>query len=376
MGKDLRGKELGRGISQRTDGLYTARFTNRAGKRIQKYFKKLQECRRWLADAEFENEHGNVLFGSMPTVDTWFQYWISDIKGNSIRYNTKRIYELRYYNNISPVIGKMLLPDVLPLHCQHILQNMSCRYVDSSIKHCRTVMKMLFEDAVENRLITQNPITRSVKSVSLKETRERNALTIEEQKILLDSAKNSIHSNQFAFILQTGLRVGELTGLKWSDVDFEKGIINVSRTMVYIHSKKEWQCGEPKTKNSKRTIPLTKEAVRILKNQKARMKQLKVIPLEYNDFVFLSERGTPITKDSYNSCLRSYCKRKSLPLVSMHLLRHTFATRCIESGMRPKTLQMILGHSNIGITMNLYVHVTENAKEKEIKNVEDGLLVI
>lgn len=102
MGKDLREKELGVGISQRKDGLYTARFTDRNGKRKQQYFKKLQECRNWLADAQFENEHGNVLQGENPTVDAWFDYWIENIKGQTIRDNTKRNYLERYEKNIKP----------------------------------------------------------------------------------------------------------------------------------------------------------------------------------------------------------------------------------------------------------------------------------
>lgn len=212
MGKDLKGKELGIGISQRSDGLYTARFTNRAGKRVQKYFTKLQECRKWLADAQYAEEHENVLFGSVPTVDAWFQYWFSNIKSDNIRYNTKRIYERRYTHDISPVIGKMLLTDVLPLHCQYVLKNMAGKYVDSSLRHCKTIMSMLFDDAVENELITKNPVTKNVKAVSKKMTRDRNAMTIEEQKILLHSTKESVYSNQFVLVLQTGLRVGDAYG--------------------------------------------------------------------------------------------------------------------------------------------------------------------
>ena len=137
MGKDLRGKELGVGISQRKDGLYTARFTDRSGKRRQQYFKKLQECRNWLADAQFENEHGNVLQGENPTVDAWFDYWIENIKGQTIRDNTKRNYLERYRRNIKPILGSMLVRDVKPIHCQNVLLNMSKTYSNAMIEYCR-----------------------------------------------------------------------------------------------------------------------------------------------------------------------------------------------------------------------------------------------
>ena len=172
------------------------------------------------------------------------------------------------------------------------------------------------------------------------------------------------------------LTKAELIGLKWSDIDFGNKTLTVNRTMMYINKKEGWQIGEPKTLKGKRCIPLTKEAVRVLNNQKEKMRQLRVIPFEYKDFVFLNANGIPITKDAYNSRLRSCCCKESLPLVSMHILRHTFATRCIESGMRPKTLQGILGHSKINITMDLYVHLMEDTKEKELRAIESQLQVV
>lgn len=112
-----------------------------------------------------------------------------------------------------------------------------------------------------------------------------------------------------------------------------------------------------------RDVPLTQEAVDILKNQKEKLKSLKVRPIEFSDTVFLCRDGTPTKNSAYDTKLFYYCDKAGVKRFSMHVLRHTFATRCIEAGMKPKTLQMILGHSNIGITMNLYVHVTEDEKE-------------
>lgn len=376
MGKDLRGKELGVGISQRKDGLYTARFTDRQGKRRQQYFKKLQDCRNWLADAEFEDEHGSVLYGENPTVDAWYQYWIDNIKGDNIRFNTKRNYIERYKRNIKPFIGNMQLKDVKPLHCQNVLNQMSDSYANSSIYHSRLVMWMLFDSAVENELIEKNPVTKSVKCTSGRKSKEMRALTVDEQKLFLETVKGTRNYNQYALLLQTGLRTGEMIGLRWSDVDFENRVLHVRRTMEYRYSEGQWKVGEPKTKNSVRDVPLTQEAVDILKNQKERLKSLKVRPLEFKDSVFLREDGTPPKNSSYDTRLFYYCGKAGIPKFSMHVLRHTFATRCIEGGMRPKTLQMILGHSNIGMTMNLYVHVTDDEKAKEVQNIEKMLKIV
>ncbi len=376
MGKDLKGKELGIGISQRKDGLYTARFTDSTGKRKQQYFKKLQECRQWLADAQFEDEHGNVLKCENPTVDAWYQYWIDNLKGNNIRYNTRKCYRNRYEINIKPFIGDMLLGEVKPLHCQKILKHMERKYTNAVIKHSRLVMYMLFDSALENELIQKNPVTKSVKCSGGKESKKSRALTREEQKLFLEAIKGTNVYNQYAIILQTGLRVGEMVGLRWADVDFENKVIHVERTMGYYASIGQWVVGEPKTENGVRDIPLTQEAVNILKNQKEACRLLNAKSTEFSDLVFLREDGTPMKNCAYDSRLSKLCRRVGIEHFSVHALRHTFATRCIESGMKPKTLQMLLGHSNIGITMDLYVHVLDDEKEKEIECVERSLNVM
>ena len=121
---------------------------------------------------------------------------------------------------------------------------------------------------------------------------------------------------------------------------------------------------------------MTQEAVDILKNQKEKLKSLKVRPIEFKDSVFLWRDGTSTKNSAYDTKLFYYCDKAGIQRFSMHVLRHAFATRCIESGMRPKTLQMILGHSNIGINMNLYVHVTDDEKAKEVQNIEKMLKIV
>ncbi len=375
MGKDLRGKELGVGISQRKDGLYTARFTDSLGKRRQQYFKKLQECRQWLADAQFEDENGGINASGDMTVETWFDYWIENIKGANAKKNTISNYINRFNNSIKPYIGNMKLRDVKPLHCQNVLNQMvASDYKNSTIGLVRTAMKMMFEDAVENDIILKSPVTKAVNCTQGKESSEKNALTVEEQRIFLEFAKKSSYYLQYAFILQTGIRVGELIGLKWSDVDFERKILCISRTTNQING--EWVTGTPKSRAGTREIPLTDEAVKILKEEKKRHGRISVIPMQFHDFVFVSKNGKSIDNSSYNAALRKISAKAGIEQISIHTLRHTFATRCIEAGMQPKTLQTILGHSKIDVTMNIYVHVMEKTKNAEMKNVEAALKVI
>ena len=124
MGKDLKGKELGVGIVQQANGLYVARFTDKHGRRQSKRFKKLQECRKWIADATYIDEHTDIENATDMLVDAWFEYWIS-VKKKTVRPNTVRNYTERYERNIKAVIGKELLTEVKPIHCQKIFSDMA-----------------------------------------------------------------------------------------------------------------------------------------------------------------------------------------------------------------------------------------------------------
>lgn len=371
MGKDLKGKELGVGICQRKDGLYTARYVGKDGKRKQKYFKKIQECRKWLADSRFQEEHGNINCTEM-TVDAWFDYWIMEIKGKTLRWTTIQNYNNRYKKNVEDVIGNMLLMNVKPMHCQNVLNVMDdSGYKSSSIDKTRSMMAIMFSDALENGLIQMNPVTRSVKIQKRTEgEKEEKVLTVDEQRMFLETASRIPYYNHFLFVLQTGVRMSELRGLKWSDIDFKNRKIHISRNLVFDSINNQFVEGKTKTSSGVRDIPMTQEVYNILIEIKNERKKSKITQIEFNDYIFLNKNGKPIPNDNYDSSLKAVCKRAGIKQISMHTLRHTFATRCIESGMKPNTLKKILGHSNISTTMDLYAHVTEDEKEKDMEQFE------
>ena len=369
MGRNLKGKELGEGIYQQANGTYCARFIDRFGKRKSKRSKKLQEVRQWLADATYINEHSDIEQATNMMVDAWFEYWI-DVKKKTVRPNTVRNYTERYNKNIQKIIGRKILTEVKPIHCQKIFTDMAEEgYKTSTIYQTRIALFNMLEFAKENEVILSNPCKKSVKSDMGKPSQKKEALTIDIQKKFIEYAKGQSYENQFRFILQTGLRTGELVGLKWEDIDFSKKAIRIQRSMEYRYSVGEWRIGEPKSKAGYRTIPLTDETIRILTEQKEKNKNIKKIQQEWYEFIFLSRKGEPVKNSAYDTALFKICDKAKINRFSMHVLRHTFATRCIEGGMMPKTLQKILGHSNIGITMNLYVHITEDEKQKEIDKV-------
>lgn len=369
MGKNLRGKELGMGISQRKDGRFTARFVTLRGKRITKYFNHVQDARKWLAEAKEADSLDGHFSGTFTTVNEWYEFWMENIKEKTVRPNTSRNYKERYYYNVKPHIGKMFIQDVKPMHCQRILNSMEKKYAGSTIYQTSIMLTNMFNSALENEIINKSPMTRSVK-LPKPIIKKNKVLTVDEQEKFMKEAKKSPNYRQFFFVLNTGTRTGEMIGLKWEDLDFERNTISIRRTMEYRYANKEWTIGPPKTRTSCREIPMTKANREMLLNMKADLENGKYVKEEFKDFVFIGKDGCPVKNSTLDNQIVKITNNANIQNISMHTLRHTFATRCVEAGMKPKTLQMLLGHANINITMNLYVHLTEEEKSKEMEKFE------
>lgn len=389
MGKNLKGKELGKGINQRKDGKYTARFVNKFGKRIEKYFLTIPEARNWLEDARYADKHDSAFVESNMTVDMWFEYWINNIVGDRAP-NTKRNYRERYHRNIQPVIGGLLLTKVKPLHCKIVLNQMEKDYAGSTIRQAYICMGTMLKSALMNDLITKHPMNGVRYTKPVRATSDIKFLTLDEQKKFLEVAKRSHNYYQYALLLETGLRTGELIGLTWDAINFEKRTLTVNKTMEYRHKQGCWRAGPPKSQHGYRTIPLTNKAYEILKEiyqNKDSRKESETLSktLEYidrqtgqkcdlvmRDLVFINWRtGEPAKNSSYDTHLYKLCDEAKINRFSMHALRHTYATRAIESGVQPKVLQKLLGHASIKTTMDRYVHVTDDSMLNAIRQFEN-----
>ena len=390
MGTDLKGKELGTGLSQRKDKLYSARFVSKSGKRIEKYFPTLPEARNWLAQAKHEDNQSETGMTSTVTVDTWFYYWFDNII-TDLSPNTRRNYKERYEKNVRPVIGKLMISEVKPMHCKIVLNGMMADYAGSTIRQTYIAMGTMFRAAVMNDVIHKHPMdgvkyTKPVKAMS-----DHRVLTVDEQKRFLEIAKDSHNFYQYALILETGLRTGEMIGLTWDAVDLERRTLTVNKTLEFRHKQQMWRAGPPKTRTSYRTIPLTNRACSLLRElwelRKAqRMSEDLAQVLTYTDrrtgqtasidlrdLVFINFRtGMPSKNSSYDTHLYKLCEKADIPPFCMHTLRHTYATRAIERGMQPKILQKLLGHASIQTTMDTYVHVTDDSMNKAIALFETG----
>lgn len=385
MGKDLKGKELGKGLGQRKDKYYYAKYSYH-GKKGQQSFHTLVEAKNWRQEQLYLCRHPELRTATSPdmTVDAWFNRWLKDVVGNRAP-NTLRNYRERYEHNVQPFIGSMLLRDVKPMDCQMILNAMESDYADSTI--CQTYMTMgtFFKSAKDNGFIDRHPMdgvryTKPVRAVD-----DIHFLTVDEQKRFLEAAKGSHNYAQYALILETGLRTGEMIGLTWDAIDWAKRTLTVNKTLEFRYKQDEWRAGPPKTESSYRTIPLTDTAYDILReiydtreyrNESKRLSTVLTFmdrktgqkrKLVMRDLVFINWRtGMPAKNSSYDTHLYKLCDDAGIKRFCMHALRHTYATRAIESGMQPKVLQKLLGHASSKTTMDRYVHVTDDSMQKAV----------
>ena len=392
MGKSLKGKELGKGIGQRKDGLYYARCTDKAGQRLERCFQSLKEAKNWQKEQQYHQvrPEPKTPVPVQMTVNEWFDFWQANLL-TGLAPNTVRNYRERYERNAKAILGKLLLTEVKPMHCKAVFNGMTETYAGSTIRQAYIALGAMFKAAKENGLIEKHPMDGVRFDSPVKAVDEIHFLTVSEQKAFLETAKHSHNYNQYALILETGLRTGEVIGLTWDAIDWDKHTLTVNKTMEFRHKQHEWRAGPPKTKTSYRTIPLTDTAYQILWNLYLGREYRKESPeldkvltyidrrtakqatLYMRDLVFINYRtGMPAKNSSYDTHLYKLCDKAGIEHFCMHALRHTYATRAIESGMQPKVLQKLLGHASIKTTMDRYVHVTDDTMFQAVRQFQNA----
>lgn len=390
MGKDLKGKELGEFISQRQNGSYMARFTNRFGKRKCFYSMNLKEVKAWLNEATYEDKNKLNLTDDNITLNEWFEKWITIHKYKTICLNTKRHYVHVFKKHISPVIGTKKLCDINNLMIRDLINNLDKNgYQAETQSKVKILLVDMFDKAIIDDFAKKNP-ARGIK-INKKECDENSVRVLEnyEQQVFFDCCKGTFYDNLFVVAVNTGLRPGEVCALKWEDVDLDTNEVIVNKTLLYQKlegdDQKKFHFDPPKTKQSKRRVPLNKAALIALKKQKlqsdvvkAKSVKFKDVPDEFKDLLFTTKYGTPINAVVYNEAIGKIIDEINLtrdPLeefekFSAHCFRHTFATRCFESGVQPKTVQTYLGHASLKMTMDLYTHVLDDHKKEEMSKFE------
>lgn len=376
MGKSLKGKELGNGISQRKDGFYQGRFVNRFGKRQTFYASTLSELRQKLRNAQYEDEKELNVVTKDITLDEWFEVWMETCKKNC-RDSTKESY-ITHYKRIQKALGWRKLTSLNLVIMQQAINELVS---DNARKNSKKILVDMFEKAIASDLLIKN-IAKQINPVITKEDKkERVVLTVREEEWFLQQAEGTFYYNLYVVALDTGLRIGELMGLMWEDVDFKKRVLHVRRTMCYFRKDGKYihEMHDVKTKNGKRDIPLTNRAYDALKRQRLQKMEIslkgKTAPEGLENLVFVTKNNRPTQQFLVQECMLLIVRHireihPDFEEFSPHTFRHTFATRAIENGMQPKTLQKLLGHSSLQMTMDLYCHVTEDTLFDAMKLME------
>lgn len=285
--------------------------------------------------------------------------WKED-KKQYVKRSTYSLYALILQNHILPAFGELYELDEKTVQ-EFIFHKISSGLSNKTIKDILIVLKMIMKFGAKNKFIEYQ--VWDIKFPTEREKQELEVLSICNQKKLMKFInENFTFKNLGIYIcLSAGLRIGEICALAWNDIDVDAGVIYVRKTIerIYIiegsdrHT--ELIIGTPKTKNSIREIPMTGDMMKIIK-------PLKRVVNE--NFFVLTNEIKPIEPRTYRNYYNKLMKKLNIPKLKFHGLRHSFATRCIESNCDYKTVSVILGHSNISTTLNLYVHPNMEQKKK------------
>lgn len=366
-------------IRKRKDGRWEGRYTagrNAQGKPIYRNVlgRTQAEVKEKLARAIEESKGLDVSRSGQYTVGQWMDVWFENYAKIKVRPSSHATYKGYIENHIKPHIGSVPLDKLTTLQVQSLYKKLlsggRVERTESanqpkglSVKTVRNIHQVLssaMDFAKSQKLIAINP-TEGCALPKL-EHREMKTLTADQLSAFLTEAKRSGVYEMYYLELATGLRRGELLGLKWEDVDLDNGVLHIRRQVARING--EVVEAPLKTKNSYRTLFIGEDAVGILREQKAQA---------VSEYVFPSPTGGPISPDSVLNMLHRVLKRAGLPRVRFHDLRHTFATLALQNGVDVKTVSGMLGHYSAGFTLDTYAHVTTQAQREAARTMDNIL---
>lgn len=354
-------------------GVYEKRFYV-DGKRYSVYGKSRKECKEAELTKRSQLASSTYRKNNTITLDEYFKEWQ---KLKACKPNTLRSYISTYENHISKAIGNTKIQKLERREIQNAILDTSIRISVHTANYSLLIIKMVLSDAVRDGIRFDNPASdiKNIKSNEKSDTIDtiHRALNTQEQTIFFKYAENTIYYNFFRFQLYTGMRPGEVSALRYSDIDYKKNCIHVQRTLTY-DAEGKIDTGSPKTDTSSRDIPLSDKTKEIIKAQQSINSILQDSVISIDGLLFPGKNGNMIRCSSLDNGIKHILKRASkdgyhIDVFTAHCFRDTFATLCVEQGMQAHVLQKILGHKTLAMTMNLYYHLPEETKQEEMQKV-------
>ena len=352
----------------RWEGRYTAGHDPETGKAIYKNVlgRSQAEVKEKLKQAIGEAQTLDITKAGKYTVGEWMEVWFQDYAKIKVRPSSHQTYQGYIQNHIGPNIGDIPLEKLTSLDLQKFYKKLLAQgRVDrveakgqpkglsaKTVRNIHQILSSALKLAQEQRLILTNPAEGC--ALPRVEHQEMKTLTTVQLASFFREARESGVFELYYLELATGLRRGELLGLKWEDVDLDRGDLRVRRQVSRING--EVVEAPLKTKNAYRILPLAEDTVSVLKEQRRKVGN--------SPWVFPSPNGGPISPDSVLHMLHRVLKRAGLPKVRFHDLRHTFATLALQNGVDVKTVSGMLGHFSAGFTLDTYAHITSAAQRQ------------
>lgn len=375
--KDSNGRVLEKGESQRKNGTYMYRWTDISKNRRTIYANTLQELREKELEVTRLEKISKISWedGKM-TVETLVSRYkeISNVK-----ITTKQKY--KYFETLMEKIGILNVP-INKIHTtdakMYMMKLSDFGYSYGTIQNLKAFLSPAFQLAVEDDYIVKNPFLFKLNKIIEDDRKERTSISVEKEQEYLDYVKNNAYFKKsypdIVILLKTGMRVSELYGLTFKDIDIKNRRINVNKQLHLINRK--YVLIPPKSKAGNRILAMDDDVLQafITKFMEHRPKVEKIID-GYSGFVFLNRIGNPKTRKNLQVTMISIkesAKRdlgKDFSGITPHVLRHTFCSRMIEKGMDVKTLQLVMGHSDIGTTLNVYTHKTPEDVANKMQEV-------
>ena len=393
--RDHKGRKLLNGESQRKDGKYEYKYQDARGRRKTVYSWKLTPAdrvpagkrddislREKIKQIQKELNSNITPDGGDFTVLELVEKYISQKTG--VRHNTRSNYNFVVNVIKKEAFGQKRIDKFKVSDAKEWLIKM--QQVDgrgySSIHTIRGVVRPAFQMAVDDDLLVKNPFELQLNTVVVNDSVTREAITRQQERDFLKFVKNDKHFCKYYdgiyILFKTGLRISEFVGLTKKNLDFENNRIVVDHQLQRTRDMK-YVIEDTKTESGERMVPMTPEVKEAFQRILANRKNPKVEPMVdgYSGFLFLDKNGRPMVAlhwEKYFQHIREkYNKiyKVQMPKVTPHVCRHTFCSNMAKSGMNPKTLQYIMGHSEIGVTLNTYTHLGYEDAEEEMQKIVD-----
>lgn len=346
------------------------------GKRIREYITvegTKKEAERIMHEKINEYNKGIYIEPSKITVEQHLMQWVETYCKPNLSPCTVRGYLVNIKKHTLPYIGAVQLQKLIPLQIQRMFEQLQEKNLSPrTIKYIHSTLREALHHAFKMQLIPRNPAD----FVSLPKQIKYRAKAYEENEVvkMLEAATNTDMEAPLNLAVGLGLRRGELLGLRWCDIDFEKNQISIVQNLVFVDG--EYIFRQPKSESGNRTIEVPSSIVSVLKKHKKRQLEYKLLfgtAYNNNDLVCCKEDGSPHNPGSFSHKFDRFLETNGLRHIRFHDLRHTNASLMLQYNVPAKVASQRLGHSSIGITLDLYSHVIGDLQTEAANKIDEGI---